>query len=1145
MRLIFNIILAISFVFAQDAADIKKKIIESGLSESQIRQMAKQWGMSDAQVDAKAKELGLGDKAAEGQASQPTIEDIPEIRTEDVSIELPEAVSEEVIQLEEQSLDIIGEKTIETIIDDRAKQTVIDTKNENIINIEKLDIIDQDELEIVDDNLILESQTQTGRQALSYFGYEIFQRDPAVFQSSVFGAVDPNYNIGPNDEIIIMLWGETQFRQVLTVDREGFIFIPEVGQVFVNGLTMDLLESKLFKVLSQRYSSLIRSNSGSASTFLDISLGNLRPLRVIVLGEVGQPGAYQVSPSTTLFHALYYFNGPTTLGSLRDIRLIRSGKQIASIDFYDYLLSGKKIDDIRLQLDDTIFLPKRGKTVSIQGEINRQAIYELKKGEGLKDLIEIAGGLRVSAYMNRAQIDRIVPPGDRDALGMDRMFIDVDLGQILESKKGFALTDGDKIQIFSILDMRQNTVEINGAIVRPGRYDINEAMFLKDLILRADSLVGDAYLDRVDLVRINSDFTEKILKLNLKLALEGHPDHNIELKSLDRVTVYGKSTMIPRRYVTISGHVKIPGRYLLREDLTLYDLIFKAGGFTDKEYLKTTYRQRAELVRVSADSVTKEIIPFDLSLVLDKKGIADELLKSNDAVRIYSLSEITGFGTKYVSISGHVKRPGQYEIYEENMTLYDLIFKAGGFTDKEYLKTTYRQRAELVRVSADSVTKKIIPFNLDLVLAKKGIANEQLKSNDAVHIYSVVEIRGTTKYASISGHVKRPGQYEIYEENMTLYDLIFKTGGFNDEEWKNQTFLGRADLIRFDEDRITRSIIPFNLGEVLENAESTHNLQLQPGDEIRIYAQTVFNAEKPVSITGVVKNPGQYTLKTVMTLKDFILEAGGLSESVYKYKIEVARIDPNKVSEDIFAETITLDMDEKFSISNVEYTRSSNPGEISVSRNGFKLQPYDHISIRPDPYFSLQRFVTLNGAVYYPGDYTILTPNETISSIIKRAGGLRPNAYADASLLVREGENINLSITKAINKPGSKHDYKVLARDIITINVYPNVVAVLGEVNNPGLFGYTSGLSTRDYIRLAGGFTSKANKSDVWIRYASGEAKEYNRFSLFSPRVKDGAVITVARDEREEIDRTELAKEVTSIMASLAQVIAIVLLASR
>ena len=371
MRYILNIILAISFVFAQDAAEIKKKIKESGLSESQIRQMAKQRGMSDGEIDAKAKELGLGDKAAEGQVSQPTIEDIPEVGAEDVSIQLPETAEKGTIQEDEQPLE-----TIESSIEDFVQQ-------------EGLDIVEGEELDIVEDNLILESKGQQNRQAVNYYGYNIFQRDPAVFQSSVFGAVDPDYNIGPGDEIIFMLWGETQFRQVLTVDREGFIFIPEVGQVFVNGLTMDLLESKLFKVLSQRYSSLIRSNGGSATTFLDISLGDMRPLRVIVLGEVAQPGAYQVSPSTTLFSALYYFNGPTTLGSLRDIRLIRSGKQIASIDFYDYLLSGKKINDVRLQLDDTIFLPTRGKTVYISGEINRPAIYELKKGESLQDLMRM------------------------------------------------------------------------------------------------------------------------------------------------------------------------------------------------------------------------------------------------------------------------------------------------------------------------------------------------------------------------------------------------------------------------------------------------------------------------------------------------------------------------------------------------------------------------------------------------------------------------------------------------------------------------------------------------------------------------------------------------------------------------------------
>ena len=165
----------------------------------------------------------------------------------------------------------------------------------------------------------------------NYFGYNIFKGNPELFQASSVGAIDPNYIIGPSDEIIIMLWGETQFRQIQTVDREGFIFLPEIGQVFVNGLTLKLLESKLFKVLSQSYASL-KSQGISATSFLDVTLGRLRPLRIQVLGEVDQPGAYTVNPSTTLFSALYYFKGPTNRGSLREIQLIRTGKIIQSID---------------------------------------------------------------------------------------------------------------------------------------------------------------------------------------------------------------------------------------------------------------------------------------------------------------------------------------------------------------------------------------------------------------------------------------------------------------------------------------------------------------------------------------------------------------------------------------------------------------------------------------------------------------------------------------------------------------------------------------------------------------------------------------------------------------------------------------------
>ena len=210
-------------------------------------------------------------------------------------------------------------------------------------------------------------------------------------------------------------------------------FVPEIGQVFVNGLNLNLLESKPLRVLSQSYASLNPSGR-KATTFLDISLGNLRPLRIQVLGEIKQPGAYTVSPSTTLFSALYYFNGPTELGSLRDIRLIRNNKKVISIDFYDYLLTGKKPKDEKLQLDDVVFIPKRGKTITINGEINRPGIYELKENETFKDLIQMAGDLKITAYLDRAQIDRVMPFNKRENEYLERFYVDVSLKDIYKSR---------------------------------------------------------------------------------------------------------------------------------------------------------------------------------------------------------------------------------------------------------------------------------------------------------------------------------------------------------------------------------------------------------------------------------------------------------------------------------------------------------------------------------------------------------------------------------------------------------------------------------------------------------------------------------------------------------------------------------------
>ena len=1016
-KITFTLIFIFVSLFGQTDSQIrqaKEMMKSSGMPESQAKAVAKSKGYTDKQIDAAIKK----EKSKKAEA----------IPTSDnhSTVGLPDLGATNQITQEENAID----------------QNVDSPDNEIS---DELSIMGDEELDIIDEKN-LESEMQPKRSDLTYFGYDIFKRDPAIFQATSVGAVDPDYLIGPGDELIVMLWGETQFRQVLSVDREGFVFIPEVGQVFVNGLNLKLLESKLFRVLSQSYASL-NPQGRKPTTFLDVSLGNLRPLRVQVLGEVAQPGAYTVSPSATLFSSLYYFNGPTTLGSLRDIRLIRAGKEIASIDFYDYLLTGKKPNDHKLQLDDVIFIPKRLKTVTIEGEVNRPGIYEAKPNENITDLIKMAGDLKITAYLERAQIDRIVPFEEREKVGMDRMFRDVNLENVLKDKNGFPLQDGDRIQVFSVLDLRTNVAVIQGAVTRPGSYDLGEFLTLSSLIEKADGLLGDAYLDRVDIVRIKDDFTEQLIKLDLNKVLSGNPENDIELQGLDRIRIYGMTEMVPSNYVSIRGHVKRPGKFLLQENMTLYDLIFKSGGFVDDEFKKRAYLKRAELVRVSDDSVTKEIIPFNLGLVLDKNGLANELLKSNDAIQIYSLSDV----------------------------------------------------------------------------------------------------KGTTKYASVSGHVKKPGRYELFEENMTAYDLLFKTGGFSDKEWKEKAHLERADLLRLNDDQITRTISKFNLGELLDSPESKVNFLLEPDDMIKIYNKDVFISIKPLTINGSVKNPGNYELKDKMCLKDLILEAGGISENVYRYKVEVARIDPNNTDSETYATILTMAMDEELCIINENGMKKSQMVKPIKPGNGmFFLQPYDIITVRPDPKFLMQKTVSVDGAVWYPGSYVIQSQNETITDIIKRAGGIRPEAYPMGSSFSRAGVDIQLSYEKILKNPKSKDNFTVKNGDKISIREHPELIYIRGEVNSPGAYKYIQGENLRYYISNSGDYTPDADVANVYIQFPDGTSRRHSKWVPWSPKIPDGSIITIAtKKEEEPINKTELARDIAGIFADFAQVIAMVLIAGK
>ena len=697
----------------------------------------------------------------------------------------------------------------------------------------------------------------------TYFGYNVFSGNPELFQSSSFGTVSPDYLVGPGDEIIVLLWGETQFRQVLVVDREGFIFIPEIGQVFVNGLSLTMLESKLFKILSQSYNS-INPDGRQATTFLDVSLGKLRPLRIQVLGEVPQPGAYTVNPSTTLFSSLYYFNGPTILGSLRDIRLIRNNKDIASIDFYEYLLGGKTPLNEKLQLDDIVFIPSRGKTVTIKGQIKRPGIYELKSGEGFLDLLKICGGLKTTAYLERSKIDRINSPKERIALGIDRMVIDINIQEVIENNLPFELVDGDTIEVFSIGDYINEVVEISGAVSRPGLYDYDQGLTIPQLIEKADGLLGDAYLEKADLIRINSDLSEEILNINLKDILSLDSLTTFELRKQDKLRIYGIGEMVPRKYVTLMGHVKNPGKYILYKNMTLYDVLFKSGSFLDQDFLKKTYTQRGEIIRLKSRNNLGRVIPFNLDRVLDGEDIANFRLKSNDLIKIYNL-DITNNLDK-VTLSGDVERPGIFDL-KTNMNVIDLLFSGGGFSkNSELFKLIVSRPTESSKSGDEKIDTFVTYVTKDLKIYDEGNSNKApyenflLKPNDFVAAYSN-PILQAQKVVKIQGAVKFPGAYPINYKGEKISNLLERAGGVSPDAYPSASTFARNGLD-----------VKIDLSKILKKANSKDDVVMQDGDVITV-------AVKPqiTSVLGGVSAPGLYVHKKNKRVNYYLSIAGGIS----------------------------------------------------------------------------------------------------------------------------------------------------------------------------------------------------------------------------------------------------------------------------
>ena len=311
---------------------------------------------------------------------------------------------------------------------------------------------------------------------------------------------------------------------------------------------------------------------------------------------------------------------------------------------------------------------------------------------------------------------------------------------------------------------------------------------------------------------------------------------------------------------------------------------------------------------------------------------------------------------------------------------------------------------------------------------------------------------------------------------------------------------------------------------------NNENFPLEPGDHIRVYPKNIFGDIETITIRGSVKNAGEYDYKIEMNLKDLILEAGGFTGNASQYKVEVARIDTSRKFEEIFADTSTFLIKKDLSL---------------IDREDFILNANDFIFVRPDPHFNMQKIITVQGAVYYPGEYVILKPSETISDIISRAGGLREEAYSLGSKFVRNNKDLQIDLQKILKKPKSKENISVQNNDRLIINSKPNVIQVIGEVSAPGFFSYKGGMRVSDVINEAGGLSPNAAKADIFVKYPNGKSKKYRRI-FNNPKILDGSIIIVGKKPEEEpFDRTEYFKELTTIAANLAQAISVVVLAKN
>ena len=761
----------------------------------------------------------------------------------------------------------------------------------NVVSSATLPVVS--ELLIQEDTIqeILEDSLQEDiLESLNYFGYDIFLNNPFANKEYLVGNIDEGYILAPGDVLRIYVFGDNTYQAEVKIDLNGNILLPEIGMFFASGYTFTSLKKRLNEFLGRSFSGLIDSPQRS---FLDVSLTQLRPVKVTILGESNTPGPHLVGGFATVLNALYSSGGIKTSGSLRNIQIFRNNRLRKTIDLYDYITKGSLDGDIRLMNNDIIFIPVRENTIELNGTVRNASIYELKKGEGINEILNYSGGLNANSS-SLAVINRIKPLSERginetysryltsfdisksmtsskevysvkkgeylyaiakkfnttvnEIKSWNKLSSDIlKIGQKLEIfNKDFELFDGDIVSFSSIPEKILNSVTIIGSVNRPGIYPLDKFSSLKDLVLgAANNVLPRTYLRKVDVSKENLDGSRSFISYDLSLILDGSLE--VTLEDQDEIRIFTLDEVEGDDEILLSGFgiedaVSIPWR----ENLKLYDFVFSNSPYEEREFKSNFLRSRVDIKRYNINTGLYFTIPLNID---DDKNF---MLEKKDEVVLYS-KDITENLLPSFQISGYVNNPGEFRL-DSAMTVEDAILKSNGLQEFANYDKVAIYSLDL-NSPLKSTNVRYLSIDKDYLIGNKDKPSNPIfiKEFDRISVFKNPNVKDIYSI-SVIGEVNSPGTitFEDVIENMS--SIIDKAGGL-------------TQLASLESSHIIRDSLPLNFS--FKNMTQKRAF-LKDGDVV-----VISNSNEEITVSGAVNNPSKSIFKKGMSARKYVKLSGG------------------------------------------------------------------------------------------------------------------------------------------------------------------------------------------------------------------------------------------------------------------------------